>query len=114
MDDNRGNGYVGYDEHGNGVTDEGHDYGDEAYGYAPADPASVGDDATLGDDRPRGRMGLSNRAKGIITLAVVAIYLLAPVDGIPDALVGLGQVDDAIVFATGVATILMRLRNSRK
>lgn len=54
--------------------------------------------------------GLSNRTKGIITLIIVALYLIFPADVIPDAMVGLGQVDDAIVFAVGVITLLSRLR----
>ncbi|MBQ9006931.1 MAG: DUF1232 domain-containing protein [Atopobiaceae bacterium] len=54
--------------------------------------------------------GLSNRAKGIITLVIVALYLLFPADVIPDAVAGLGQIDDAIVFAVGVITMLARLR----
>ena len=54
--------------------------------------------------------GLSNRAKGIITLVIVALYLIFPADVIPDAMVGLGQVDDAIVFAVGVIPLLSRLK----
>lgn len=65
-------------------------------------------------DDPRKKKGLSNKTKGIITLVLVGAYLLVPVDAIPDALVGLGQIDDAIVFATGVISILMRLRGPKK
>lgn len=57
--------------------------------------------------------GLSNRSKGIITLIVVAVYLIFPADAIPDALLGLGQLDDIIVFAIGVATTVARLHASR-
>lgn len=57
-----------------------------------------------------GSNGLSNRTKGIITLVIVALYLVLPADLIPDAMVGLGQVDDAIVFAVGVITMLARLK----
>ncbi|MBR3316683.1 MAG: DUF1232 domain-containing protein [Atopobiaceae bacterium] len=56
---------------------------------------------------------LSNRTKGIITLAVIALYLVFPADVIPDVMVGLGQIDDIIVFAVGVATILMRLKATK-
>ena len=56
---------------------------------------------------------LSNRAKGIITLILVAFYFILPVDAIPDVLVGLGQVDDIIVFAIGVATILARYKATK-
>lgn len=56
---------------------------------------------------------LSNRTKGIITLIVVALYFIMPVDAIPDALVGLGQVDDIIVFAVGVATMLARFKSAK-
>lgn len=66
--------------------------------------------AGRGDGRKR---GLSLRAKGIITLLVVAAYALFPADLVPDAMVGLGQVDDALVFAAGVASILMGLRKPR-
>jgi len=55
---------------------------------------------------------LSNRTKGIITLIVVAIYLILPTDVVPDAMVGLGQIDDIIVFALGVASMVARLRKS--
>ena len=57
---------------------------------------------------------LSNRTKGIITLAIVALYMLLPTDVIPDAMVGLGQIDDVIVFALGVASMLARLKQSQK
>lgn len=53
---------------------------------------------------------LSNRAKGVIILVLVALYFILPVDAIPDVLVGLGQVDDIIVFAIGVATTLARFK----
>lgn len=65
-------------------------------------------------DAGNGRRGLSNRAKGVITLALVGAYLLWPADIVPDIAIGLGQVDDAIVFAMGVATILMRLRGPKE
>ena len=55
---------------------------------------------------------LSDRTKAIITLAVVAAYVLLPVDLIPDAMVGLGQVDDAIVFAMGMIMAVGKLRKS--
>lgn len=58
--------------------------------------------------------GLSNRAKGIITLVVVALYLIFPADVIPDAMVGLGQLDDLIVFALGVASVVARLRKPQE
>lgn len=54
--------------------------------------------------------GLSNRTKGIVTLVIVALYLIFPADAIPDAVVGLGQIDDIIVFAVGVITMLARLK----
>ncbi|MBR3233993.1 MAG: DUF1232 domain-containing protein [Atopobiaceae bacterium] len=57
---------------------------------------------------------LSSRTKGIITLAIVALYLVMPADVIPDALVGLGQVDDIIVFAVGVASMLARLKSAQQ
>ena len=41
---------------------------------------------------------------------MVALYLIIPVDFIPDAMVGLGQLDDAIVFALGLLAILLKLR----
>ncbi len=54
--------------------------------------------------------GLSNRTKGIITLVIVGLYLIFPADVIPDAMAGLGQLDDLIVFALGVASVVSRLR----
>lgn len=56
---------------------------------------------------------LSNRTKGIITLAIIALYLVLPADVIPDAMVGLGQIDDIIVFAVGVSSMLARLKAHR-
>ncbi len=53
---------------------------------------------------------LSNRTKGLITLAVIALYLVLPTDIIPDAMLGLGQLDDVIVFAVGVASMLGRFK----
>ena len=53
---------------------------------------------------------LSDRTKAIIILAVTLCYALIPVDLVPDAMVGLGQVDDAIVFALGVFAVVGRLR----
>ena len=58
--------------------------------------------------------GLSNRTKGIITLIIVALYLIFPADVIPDAMVGLGQLDDLIVFALGVASVVARLRKPQE
>lgn len=57
---------------------------------------------------------LSNRTKGIVTLIIVALYMLLPTDVIPDAMVGLGQLDDLIVFALGVASIIARLRKPQE
>ncbi|MBR2683259.1 MAG: DUF1232 domain-containing protein [Atopobiaceae bacterium] len=53
---------------------------------------------------------LSNRTKGIITLIVIALYLIIPADAVPDAMIGLGQIDDIIVFAVGVISMLARLK----
>ncbi len=53
---------------------------------------------------------LSNRTKGIITLIVIALYLIIPADVVPDAMIGLGQIDDIIVFAFGVISMLSRLK----
>ena len=58
--------------------------------------------------------GLSNRTKGIVTLIIVALYMLLPTDVIPDAMVGLGQLDDLIVFALGVASMVARLRKPQE
>lgn len=54
--------------------------------------------------------GLSDKTKAIITLVIVAAYVLLPVDVIPDAMVGLGQIDDAIVFALGMIVAVGKLR----
>lgn len=91
------------------------------YGYGYADGTGDGrvvkgspTDGGIQGDGGRQKKGLSNKAKGVITLALVGAYLLWPADAIPDVAVGLGQLDDAIVFATGVISILMRLRGSKK
>lgn len=42
-------------------------------------------------------------AKGVIAGALA--YFLSPIDAIPDALVGLGFTDDAVVIATALATV---------
>ena len=43
-------------------------------------------------------------------LVIVGLYLIFPADVIPDAMAGLGQLDDLIVFALGVASVVSRLR----
>ena len=58
--------------------------------------------------------GLSNRTKGIITLVIVGLYLIFPADVIPDAMAGLGQLADLIVFALGVASVVSRLRKPQE
>lgn len=75
-------------------------------------PAQEGDGDESGGNRD-GRQGLSLRAKGMITAALVILYLVVPFDVVPDAMVGLGQIDDAIVFATGVLGLLMTIRPRR-
>ena len=57
---------------------------------------------------------LSNRTKGIVTLIIVALYMLLPTDVTPDAMVGLGQLDDLIVFALGVASMVAQLRKPQE
>ena len=57
---------------------------------------------------------LSNRTKGIITLIIVALYLILPTDAVPDAMIGLGQLDDLIVFALGVANVVGGLRKPQE
>lgn len=54
---------------------------------------------------------LSDRTKAIIVAIVVAAYAILPADVIPDAMLGLGQVDDIIVFALGVIAVVGKLRN---
>lgn len=61
-----------------------------------------------------GRKGLSAKAKGVITAVIVILYLLLPADVIPDAMLGLGQIDDAIVFAVGLIGILSRLMGPKR
>jgi uncharacterized membrane protein YkvA (DUF1232 family) len=39
-------------------------------------------------------------------LAAVAIYLLSPIDLIPDAILGLGQIDDLVVAVWGLRQLL--------
>ena len=57
---------------------------------------------------------LSNRTKGIITLIIVALYLILTTDAVTDAMIGLGQLDDLIVFALGVANVVGRLRKPQE
>lgn len=69
------------------------------------------------DDRPdeaaRGK-GLSKIAKGFITAAIVIAYILVPVDVVPDVLVGIGQVDDAIVLAAGIISAIAWMRGDKR
>ena len=92
----------------NGEYDYGYDYGTDMVSGVPDDAIQSAPDSG------NKKKGISNRTKGIITLALVGVYLLWPVDIVPDVAVGLGQIDDAIVFAMGVTTILMRLRGPKK
>lgn len=57
-----------------------------------------------------GGTNLSDRTKAIIVLVVVAAYAIFPADVIPDAMLGLGQLDDIIVFALGVIAAVGKLR----
>lgn len=72
-------------------------------------PTQAGNGDESGDNQD-GRQGLSLRTKGMITAALVILYLVVPFDVVPDAMVGLGQIDDALVFATGVLGLLMTIR----
>ena len=57
-----------------------------------------------------GGSNLSDRTKVIVVLVVVAAYAIFPADVIPDAMLGLGQLDDFIVFALGVIVAVGKLR----
>ena len=47
----------------------------------------------------------SKKVSAVLFLVFAIAYLVLPIDLIPDALVGLGQVDDAIVFFLSVANM---------
>lgn len=47
----------------------------------------------------------SKKVSAVLFLVFAIAYLVFPIDLIPDALVGLGQVDDAIVFVLSVANM---------
>ena len=57
-----------------------------------------------------GGSNLSDRTKAIVVLVGVAAYAIFPADVIPDAMLGLGQLDDIIVFALGVIVAVGKLR----
>ena len=57
-----------------------------------------------------GGSNLSDRTKAIVVLVVVAAYAIFPADVFPDAMLGLGQLDDIIVFALGVIVAVGKLR----
>ena len=57
-----------------------------------------------------GGSNLSDRTRAIVVLVVVAAYAIFPADVIPDAMLGLGQLDDIIVFALGVIVAVGKLR----
>lgn len=61
-----------------------------------------------------GGTNLSDRTKAIIVLAVVAAYAIFPADVIPDAMLGLGQLDDLIVFVIGVIAAVGKLRKKER
>ena len=45
-----------------------------------------------------------------ISVIVAAIWIISPIDPIPDLLTGLGQVDDILVACTAIVTSLLALK----
>ncbi|WP_130811259.1 DUF1232 domain-containing protein [Olsenella sp. Marseille-P4559] len=50
-------------------------------------------------------------AANLITLAVVAVYLMLPVDLISDVIPVVGQLDDTIVAVAGLVSTMARLKS---
>lgn len=50
-------------------------------------------------------------AANIITLAVVVIYLMTPVDVISDMIPVIGQLDDTLVAVAALMTTMARLKS---
>lgn len=58
---------------------------------------------------------MRKRHFGLIVLIIAIVYLILPVDVIPDILVGLGQIDDAIMLGISILTMVHQHKlNKRK
>ncbi|MBM6988019.1 MAG: DUF1232 domain-containing protein [Parafannyhessea sp.] len=54
---------------------------------------------------------MKNGTANIVTLVVVAIYLLAPIDVVSDAIPVIGQLDDTLVAVAALMTTMARLKS---
>lgn len=54
---------------------------------------------------------MKNGTANIVTLVVVAIYLLAPFDVVSDAIPVIGQLDDTLVAVAALMTTMARLKS---
>lgn len=54
---------------------------------------------------------MKNGTANIVALVVVAIYLLAPIDVVSDAIPVIGQLDDTLVAVAALMTTMARLKS---
>lgn len=60
------------------------------------------------------RKGSLSSPRSIIFYVLAFLYVLSPIDLIPDAFIGLGQADDAMVIIGAVWYIIRLLRERKK
>ncbi len=57
---------------------------------------------------------LQNPKTQLILFLLALAYIVSPIDFIPDAIVGLGWVDDLTVFLAEIVSFLIYLKNRKK
>ena len=54
------------------------------------------------------------KKKNALIILLIAIYVLSPIDIIPDAIFGAGQIDDLIVLFSGIAKLISMYQEKQR